>query len=365
MKTIQMSVLATCVLLLAGAADAQTVTIQQRLDYNNNNWVTGIYFAEPGVTLDHDFCLGALEDWGWTHNVQNSIPAGATGIASARLKIIAWQIDVETGEDDMIYVVPTKPANPAAIPWTGTELGMLKSWIQSPITVSWVSSGEDIAGYEERWSVTTFDLPAEVLNDLWTNGQLYFYMDIDQTLASGMRATLESSTLQVTYLAPTPTTPTTVNVHRFWSPIISSHFYTASQADADLLIQDYADTWTYEGIAYRALPEDTTDPLAKPVYRFWSPVVNGHFYTISDEQKQYLLDNYEGVWTYEGVAFYAYPEDVAPTGTYPVYRFWSPLHSHHFYTMSEVQKQALLDQYTSDVWTYEGIAWYAYPSDTE
>jgi hypothetical protein len=67
------------------------------------------------------------------------------------------------------------------------------------------------------------------------------------------------------------------------------------------------------------------------------------------------------VWTYEGIAFYAYPEGQQPGDVEPVYRFWSPVLGTHFYTISETEKNKLVDNYP-DVWTYEGIVWYAYTS---
>jgi len=45
-----------------------------------------------------------------------------------------------------------------------------------------------------------------------------------------------------------------------------------------------------------------------PVYRFWSPIYNGHFYTNSEAEKQNLIDNDDN-WTYEGIAWYAVAEN--------------------------------------------------------
>jgi hypothetical protein len=359
MKTIQTSTLMTCVLLLAGAAGAQTVTVQNTLDYQDNESLD-TWFVETGAILDHyPFCRGSNQDWGWTHDVTNSIPNGATGIASATITIISWKIDVEEGEDDVIYVMPKKPGLTTSITRNATELGLLKGYQEAPTNVSWSSNGQ-INYYEDLWSVTTFTLPADVIDDLWANGKLYFYVDIEQTGYDGLRATLESSVLRINYFAPEPETPDTTVVYRFWSPITSSHFYTISEDEAQGLIINYAWAWVYEGIAYRAMADDA-DVKALPVYRFWSPLAGGHFFTINQAEKDYIIANYSSsVWTYEGIAFYAFPAGEQPTDTMPVYRFWSPLVSHHFYTMNEAEKDYILATYASDIWTYEGIAWYAY-----
>ena len=62
----------------------------------------------------------------------------------------------------------------------------------------------------------------------------------------------------------------------------------------------------------------------------------------------------------EGPDFYAYPPGAQPAGAKPVYRFWSPLHSGHFYTLDEAEKDNIIATYPEATWTYEGIAWYAY-----
>jgi hypothetical protein len=39
-----------------------------------------------------------------------------------------------------------------------------------------------------------------------------------------------------------------------------------------------------------------------PVYRFWSQVLECHFYTVSEEEEDNLIKNYPHIWTFEGVA---------------------------------------------------------------
>jgi pimeloyl-ACP methyl ester carboxylesterase len=134
-------------------------------------------------------------------------------------------------------------------------------------------------------------------------------------------------------------------VFRFWSPVHSRHFYTASRSERDTLRADY--------------PEDCEPGLAA-VYRFWSPSLSGHFYTISEAEKDMLIRDFPSVWTFEGTAFYAYPDGAQPAGTAAVYRFWSGTNSCHFYTISEAEKDMLIRDFPA-VWTFEGIAWYAYP----
>jgi hypothetical protein len=155
----------------------------------------------------------------------------------------------------------------------------------------------------------------------------------------------------------TPVTPALVEVYRFWSPGSGRHFYTASTLEKERLLAEYSDLWTCEGVAYHALQNDS-DPASRPVHRFWSSLFASHFYTIDEAEKDNLVSVYPFVWTYEGVAFYAYPVGREPPWSKPVFRFWSDSRAAHFYTINESERDRLLSKY-ADVWTYEGIAWYA------
>ncbi len=147
-------------------------------------------------------------------------------------------------------------------------------------------------------------------------------------------------------------------VYRFWSPTLNKHFYTMTASERDKLVTRYPEVWQLEGEAYYAFYQPVDENLL-PVYRFWSPKLASHFWTISEAERDSTIKNYPGVWVPEGIAFYAYPQGRQPLGTLPVYRFWSNRLGYHFYTISENEKNKLLRNYPQ-VWQFEGIAWYAY-----
>jgi len=321
-----------CILLLGSIVEGGVVTVTQTMDYTDNGpWETGPYFMVPGEIEDHPPHYRHMnEDWGWIHNMAPLEPAGALGIQSATLAIEAWDVD---------YYEP--PAEIDRVYANDVLLGILT----------------DTNG--RNYGYTYFDLPADVLAELWTDRAVYIYLDIDISRI-GERVALRQAKLTVEYLiqGETPEPDPTGEVYRFWSDNLSSHFYTIDEAEKTKLMYDYAGVWTYEGPAYRALLDDT-DPDAFPVHRFWSDALGGHFYTINEVEKDKLITDYAGVWTYEGVAFYAYIEGLTPADAIPVYRFWSDALGHHFYTTDEAEKQKLIDTY-SYTWTYEGVAWYAF-----
>lgn len=145
-------------------------------------------------------------------------------------------------------------------------------------------------------------------------------------------------------------------VYRFWSDQKQGHFYTISSDERDHVIKTYANSiWKYEGIAYNALVNQASG--TKPVYRFWSDQKQGHFYTISEEEKDHVIATYDDfIWRYEGVAFYVYP--LSYTGSaQTVYRFWSDTKQHHFYTASQEERDYVINTYDDSVWRYEGEAW--------
>jgi hypothetical protein len=150
-----------------------------------------------------------------------------------------------------------------------------------------------------------------------------------------------------------------VPVHRFWSPVLLSHFYTASESERQAVVNLYPHIWTYEGFAFYALPENG-GPSLSPVYRFWSPVFLSHFYTINEAERDTVLDEYPDIWLPEGIAFHAFAQGAQPDDAAAVYRFWSPVLARHFYTISEAERDTVIVEYP-DLWSFEGIAWYAYP----
>jgi hypothetical protein len=145
-------------------------------------------------------------------------------------------------------------------------------------------------------------------------------------------------------------------VYRFWSDTYLHHFYTISEEEKNYVITIWPETWTYEGPVFYAYPSQVAGTL--PVYRFWSDTFLGHFYTISETEKNYVIATWPDTWTYEGPVYYAYPSQVA--GTLPLYRFWSNTFLGHFYTISETEKNYVIATWP-DMWTYEGPVYYTYP----
>ncbi|UIN31948.1 excalibur calcium-binding domain-containing protein [Microbacterium binotii] len=139
-------------------------------------------------------------------------------------------------------------------------------------------------------------------------------------------------------------------VYRFYSPIFKGHFYTIDPAERDRVIRTWPNDWTYEGERYTAFPTQVAGTV--PLYRFWSDKFKGHFYTADETEKNHVIATWPADWSFEGVAYYVYPVDSPVPDTLPMYRFWGPKVLHHFYTADNGERDRVISLWPHD-WSYE------------
>lgn len=148
------------------------------------------------------------------------------------------------------------------------------------------------------------------------------------------------------------------SMHRLWSATHGRHFYTIDARERDAFLKCPLWAWICEGVDCQVFAEDRL-PGLHPVHRFYSPSLRAYFYTIQSAEVQRLIVDENAHWQHEGVAFFAFPPGSQPTGTFPMYRFWSGRLGHHLFTIDGDEKNDLITRH-ANVWTFEGIAWYAY-----
>ncbi len=119
-------------------------------------------------------------------------------------------------------------------------------------------------------------------------------------------------------------------VYRFYNKINGEHFYTISETEKNSLIDSM---YIYEGIAFYGYKLRTEETL--PVYRFYNKQSGDHFYTISETEKNDVQKNLASIYTYEGIAFYSFTTSFA--GSTNIYRFYNIINGDHFYTASETE----------------------------
>ncbi|MBN1508280.1 MAG: glycosyltransferase family 39 protein [Sedimentisphaerales bacterium] len=100
---------------------------------------------------------------------------------------------------------------------------------------------------------------------------------------------------------------------------------------------------------------------SRPVYQFRLLPGGAQFVTISEDEKNALLERFPSATReYGGIACYAYAQSDVAADIEPVHRFWSPVQRRHFYTILSSEKETIQAESPNDLWTYEGVAFYAF-----
>jgi len=98
-------------------------------------------------------------------------------------------------------------------------------------------------------------------------------------------------------------------------------------------------------------------PVVIPLYRFYNPQLSAHFYTADKNEKEEVIKKFP-YFQYEGIAYYVYSGQKA--SLLPVYRFYNVKTGVHFYTIDELEKEQIILMLPQ--FRYEGIAFYAFTS---
>jgi hypothetical protein len=155
-----------------------------------------------------------------------------------------------------------------------------------------------------------------------------------------------------------------VALYRIYRTDNHSHFYTALLSEREHVLSEvYDGIWQAEGISHYVSSSEIKG--SQPVYRLYNRWTGTHFYTINEEELDIIITNLSDRWELEGVAFFAMDRPVA--GTVPVYRFYFWESRSHFYTTSEEERDWIIVNHPSTPYPdsypvrYEGVAWYAWP----
>lgn len=150
---------------------------------------------------------------------------------------------------------------------------------------------------------------------------------------------------QANFLYSTP-------VYRFYNLLTNVHFYTASESERTTVVNT-APHFRDEGIGFFA-SNNAAEPNTAPVYRFYNYGSGAHFYTISQSERDTVINNFSQYYRFEGIAWYANPN--ADADLTPMYRFYNFNVGAHFYTTSSSERAYVLA--TFPFMRDEGIAYY-------
>lgn len=157
-----------------------------------------------------------------------------------------------------------------------------------------------------------------------------------------------------------PETPPPVSVYALFHENIKHYFVTASQHEASTIL---GQGWVLVDMGFNAWPAAGPAPRAAvSVCRFYSAEVNSHFYTADETECKELQDK-NGAWRYEGIAFRALRPiaNACPVGTDPVWRLYNNRFAemdsnHRFVSSSETYRTMV-----ASGWTGEGVAFCSPP----
>lgn len=143
-------------------------------------------------------------------------------------------------------------------------------------------------------------------------------------------------------------------VYTFRLSATGSQFLTVLVREKDLLTAASPKTWNFEGIDWYAYDRPDIRSGLRPVYRFWSPVRQQHFFTMSQSEKDALIAESatSSSWIFEGAVFYAFDEKDPPADATPVYRFHDE-QGGYSWAMKPPDETGVRN---------EGIAWHAHPA---
>ena len=131
-----------------------------------------------------------------------------------------------------------------------------------------------------------------------------------------------------------------IAVHRFYQYEQGFHFYTSDDNEKQHIIErsEIGELqYNFENVAYSVLGSDT-DALtgakiegALPVYRFFNRDTGAHFYTMSESEKNNIIDNLSN-YNFENIAYYAFESPPENLETVPLYRMLNTQSGSHLFT---------------------------------
>ncbi|MEO0846705.1 MAG: Calx-beta domain-containing protein [Cyanobacteria bacterium J06648_1] len=144
-------------------------------------------------------------------------------------------------------------------------------------------------------------------------------------------------------------------VFRLINSATGAYLYTDSEAEIESRENAGGDrNFELENPSFVGADPDAAN--AEDVYRFFNTETEGYFYTTSEIERDAIVDNLNN-FIFEDVAFSAFETNVAES--IPVYRFYDSSTGIHFYTADETENSFVEDNLAN--YSSEGIAFYAQP----
>jgi hypothetical protein len=208
----------------------------------------------------------------------------------------------------------------------------------------------------------------------------YKLVAVDEGKLISIKATIDGTTTYQGSWAESATTRVcssgnlcAVPLLRYFNNAKSNHFYTTNASE---VLPTWWRVFSFDGSIGGVLPwESKTDNANQVlVYRLYNHTTQGYLFTASLAEKDSIIAQWEyktgkptdkGPWSFDGVAFVAWPVDAAKktgckvAGTIPVYRFYNYTTASHFYTSDTAERDSIIakwDYTQKGPWSFEGAA---------
>eukprot|EP01084_Bolivina_argentea_P161126 280512_1 len=136
--------------------------------------------------------------------------------------------------------------------------------------------------------------------------------------------------------APLSSEPKTIPFYRYWKGSSADHFYTTNEEEIGTTTAGETGKYEYqsEGMVGRLAEDDATGPKVVNLYRYWNAGISDHFYTTNVDEIGTITSGETGQYGYhsEGVAGKCFTDQDARDHLVPLYRYWNPGNNDHFYT---------------------------------
>ncbi|MEM7591887.1 MAG: hypothetical protein AAF383_10280 [Cyanobacteria bacterium P01_A01_bin.83] len=151
-------------------------------------------------------------------------------------------------------------------------------------------------------------------------------------------------------------------VYEFFRTDTQTQFYTTSEVERDFIVENLPQ-YELEGTSFFGVtPPEVGDNLAglTPVYRFFNTNSGVHLYTADENEKNFIVENLDN-YSLEGTPYYGF--DAPGDDTVPVYRFYNASLDAHFYTISTAERDSFIESPDYQIeGGAEGIAFYVEPA---
>jgi len=155
--------------------------------------------------------------------------------------------------------------------------------------------------------------------------------------------------------------PVSIPIYRYWQPQSNDHFYTTNVDEIGTSVQGKVGKYGYhaEGIAGHCSKDKFEGAI--PMYRYYSPGSKDHFYTTNAGEIGTTQAGATGKYGYksEGILCYVWPAQASykEGKLVPLYRYWKAAVSDHFYTVNANEIGTVQNQATGKYgYKSEGIA---------